>query len=152
LLGFLEFLKSFKEREMRERRMHNYFYTGSLDHSATSSLPGQPKLGFCYIQKFYKEHNKITLLNTKTHKISDSHKNLDTHPTRITLVDLKSHQANHPEAQEHPNLLVVVPSQPYMYSSSYSQDKMPPRSTKINQDLQSTSSNCVLQRENASQR
>jgi len=111
--------------------MHNYFYTGSLNHRATSSLPGQPKLGFCYIQKFYKQHNKITLLNTKTHKIFDSHKNLDTHPIRITLVDLKSHQANHPEAQEHPNLMVVVPSQPYMYSSSYSQDKMPPRSTKI---------------------
>jgi len=65
---------------------------------------------------------------------------------------MKSHQANHPEAQEHPNLMVVVPSTPYMCSSSYSQAKMPPKSTKINQDLQTMSSSCVLQRENASQR
>jgi len=36
-----------------------------------------------------------------------------------------------PEAQEQPNLMVALPSQPYMCSSSYSQAKMPPRSTKI---------------------
>jgi len=88
----------------------------------------------------------------KTHKIFDSHKNLEPQPTRITLADLKSHQANHPEAQEHPNLMVAVPSIPYMCSSSYLQAKMPPKSTKINQDLQTTSSSYVLQRENASQR
>ena len=76
-----------------------------------------------------------------------THKNLDTQPTRITLADLKSHQANHPKVQEHPNLMVVVLSQPYMCSSSYSQAKMPPRLTKINWDLQSTSSSCVLQKE-----
>jgi len=110
--------------------MHNCFYTSSLNHKATSSLRGQPEPDFHYIQKFYKSHTKITLLNNKTHKIFDSHKNLDTHPTRIILTDLKSHQANHPEAQEHPNLM-VAPSQPYMCSSSYSQAKMSPRSTKI---------------------
>jgi len=71
--------------------MHNCFYTGSLNRRATSSLPGQPEPGFHYIQKFYKSHPKITLLNNKTHKIFDSQKNLDTHPTRITLADLKSH-------------------------------------------------------------
>jgi len=91
LLGFLDFLKSFKESEMREREMHNCFYTGSLNHRVTSNLPGLPELGFHYIQKFYKSHNKITLLNNKSHKIFDSHKNLDTHPSRITLKDLKSH-------------------------------------------------------------
>jgi len=117
--------------EMREREMHNYFYTGSLNHRVTSSLPGQPESGFHYIQKFYKSHTKITLLNNKTHKISDSHKNLDTHPTIIKLTNLKSHQTNQPEAQEHPNLMVAIPSQPYMCSSSYSQAKMPQRSTKI---------------------
>jgi len=111
--------------------MHNYFYTGSLNHKATCSLSGQPEPDFHYIQKFYKSHTKITLLNNQTHKIFDSHKNLDTHPARITLTDLKSHQANQPEAQKHPKLMVVVPSQPYMCSSSYSQAKMPPRSTKI---------------------
>ena len=119
--------------EMRER-IAQFFYTGSLNHKVTSSLPGQPEPGFYYIQKFYKSYTKITLLNNKTHKIFDSHKNLDTHPTRITVADLKSHQANQPEAQEHPNLMVADPSQPYMCSSSYSQAKMPPRSTKINQD------------------
>jgi len=127
--------------EMRERELHNYFYTGSLNHRATSSLLGQPKSGFHYIQKFYKSHTKITLLNKETHKIFDSHKNLDTHPARITLTDLKSHQANQPEAQEHPNLMVTVPSQPYMCSSSYSQAKMPPRSS--NHELQL----CIAERE-----
>ena len=63
---------------MRERRRHSYFYIGSLNHRATSSLPGQPKSGFHYIQKFYKSNTKIILLNNKTHKIFDSHKNLDT--------------------------------------------------------------------------
>jgi len=123
---------------MRERELHNCFYT---------SLPGQPEHDFHYIQNFYKSHIKITLLNKETHKIFNSHKNLDTYPARIILIDLKSHQANQPEAQEHPNLMVVVPSQPYMCSSSYSQAKMPPRSTKINLDLQNTSCRCVLQRE-----
>jgi len=60
--------------EMRERELHNCFYIGSLNHRATSSLPGQPEPGFHYIQKFYKSHTKITLLNTKTHKIFDSQK------------------------------------------------------------------------------
>jgi len=77
--------------------MHNCFYTGSLNHRATSSLPRQLEPGFHYIQNFYKSNTKITLLNNKTHKIFDSHTNLDTHPTRITLADLKKHQANHPE-------------------------------------------------------
>jgi len=70
-------------------------------------------------------------LNKETHKTFDSHKNLDTHPARITLADLKSHQVNQPKQQEHPNLMVDVPCQPYMCSSSYSKAKMPPRSTKI---------------------
>jgi len=91
--------------------MHNCFYIGSLNHKATSCLPRQPEPCFHYIQKFYKLNTKITLLNNKTHKIYDSHKNLDTHAARITLTDLKSHQANQPEAQKHPNLMVVVPSQ-----------------------------------------
>jgi len=111
--------------------LHSCFYTSLLNHIATSSLLWQPEPGFHYIQKFYKSHTKITLLNKETHKIFDSHKNVDTYPARIILTNLKSHQANQLEAQEHPNLMVVVPSQPYMCSSSYSQAKMPPRSTKI---------------------
>jgi len=58
--------------EMRERELHNCFYTGSLNHRATSSLPGQPKPGFHYIQKFYKSNTKIKLLNKEPHKIFDS--------------------------------------------------------------------------------
>ena len=77
--------------EMRERELHSCFYIGSLNHKATSSLPGQPESSFHYIQKFYKSHTKITLLNKETHKIFDSHKNLDTHPARITLTNLKSY-------------------------------------------------------------
>jgi len=45
--------------------MHNCFYTGSLNHRATSNFPGQLEPGFHYIQKFYKSNTKITLLNTK---------------------------------------------------------------------------------------
>jgi len=77
--------------EIKERELHNCFYTGSLNHRATSSLLGQPDPGFHYIQKFYKSHTKITLLNKETHKIFDSYKNLGTHSARITLTDLKSH-------------------------------------------------------------
>jgi len=54
--------------------MHNYFYTGSLNCRATSSLLGQLEPGFHYVQKFYKSNSKITLLNNKTHKIFDSQK------------------------------------------------------------------------------
>jgi len=69
---------------MKERELHNCFYIGSLNHKATSSLPGQPKPSFHYIQKFYKSYTKITLLNKKNSRFL-THKNLDTNPTRITL-------------------------------------------------------------------
>jgi len=148
LLGFLEFLKSFKESEMREREIHNYFYIGSLNHRATSSLPGQPEPDFHYIQKFYKSHTKITLLNNKTHKIFDSQKSRHT-PYKNHTYRPKITLDKPTEAREHSNMMVVVPSQPYMCSSSYSQGKIPLRSSKINQDLQNTSFSCVLQRERA---
>ena len=95
--------------EMRERELLNYFYTGSLNHKATSNVSGQLEPGFHYFQKFYKSHTKITLLNKETHRIFDSQKS-STHPARITLTGLKSDQANQLEAQENPNLMVVVPS------------------------------------------
>jgi len=50
------FIKWFKMSGMRERELHNCFYNGSLNHRATSSLPGQPELGFYYIQKFCKSN------------------------------------------------------------------------------------------------
>ena len=86
--------------EMRERELHSCFYTGSLNHKATSSLLVQSEHGFHYVQKFYKSHTKITLLNKEAHNFFDSHKNLDIPPTGITLTDLKSHQANN---QRHKN-------------------------------------------------
>jgi len=63
--------------EMKKRELHSCFYTGSLNHKATSNLPGQLKPSFHYIQKVYKSHTKITLLNKETHKIFDSCKNQD---------------------------------------------------------------------------
>ena len=111
--------------------LHNCFYIGSLNQRATSKLLGAPKLGFNYILKFYKSRIKIRLLNKETRKIFNSHKNIDNYLARITLTDLKSHQAKELEAQEHPNLMVALRSQPYMCSSCYSQAKMPLRSTKI---------------------
>jgi len=80
--------------EIRERELHNCFYTSSLNQRATSSLPRQPEPDFHYIKKFYKSHTKITLLNKENYKIFNSHKNLNLHPARITLTDLKSHMAN----------------------------------------------------------
>jgi len=95
---------------MRERELHNCFYTGSLIHKATSSLSGQHELGFHYIQKFYKSNTKIRLLNNEPHKIFDS-QNLDNYLARITLTNLKSHQAKQLEGQEHPNMMVALLSQ-----------------------------------------
>jgi len=115
---------------MRERELHHIFYTSSLNHRATSSLPGQPKLGFYYIQKFYKSHTKIRLLNEETHKIFTSQKSRQlpckNHTYRPEITSGKQR-----EAEEHPNLMVALPSQPYMCSLSYSQAKMPLRSTKL---------------------
>ena len=64
--------------EMREIEMHNCFYIGSLNHRATYNLQGQPETSFHYIQKFYKSHTKITLLNKETHKIFCSQKSRHT--------------------------------------------------------------------------
>jgi len=41
-------------------------------------------------------------------------------PCKIHTYRPEITSGNQPEAQEHPNLMVVVPSQPYMCSSSYS--------------------------------
>jgi len=55
--------------EIKEKKLHNCFYTSSLNHKATTSLPEQPKHGFQYIQKFYKSYTNISLLNKETYKI-----------------------------------------------------------------------------------
>jgi len=56
--------------------LHSCFNTSSLNHRATSNLPGQHELDFHYIQKFYKLNTKI--LNKETHKIFDSQKSRHT--------------------------------------------------------------------------
>jgi len=43
---------------MREKGLDNCFYTGSLNHKATSNLPIQPESGFHYYKKFYKSQNR----------------------------------------------------------------------------------------------
>jgi len=86
---------------MRERELNICFYTGSLNHKATSNLPRQPEPGFHYVQKFYKSNSKFKLLNNEPYEIFDSHKNRDNYHARITLTDLKSHQANN---QRHKNI------------------------------------------------
>jgi len=92
---------------MKERELHSYFYTG-LNHRATSSLPGQPEFGFHYIQKFYKSHTKITLLNKETHKIFDSHKKFRLTPYKNPTYRLKIIWGKQPEAQEQQNLMVAL--------------------------------------------
>jgi len=116
---------------MKGRDWHKCFNIYSLNHKATSSLLGKLELGFHYIQKFYKSHTKITLLNKEKHQdfllIQKSKlqpcKN-HTHKPRTTL-------GKQPEAQELQNRMVALPSQPYTISSSFHQAKMPPISTKI---------------------
>jgi len=116
--------------EMRERELHNCFYTGLLNHKATSSLPRQPEPGFHYIQKFYKSNTKIRLLNKEPHNIFDSQNSRQlsskNHTYRPEITSGKQL-----EVQEHPNQMVALPSQPYMCSLSYSQAKIPSRTTKI---------------------
>jgi len=69
---------------MKGREWNNYFYTGSLNHKATSSLSGQPEPSFHYIKKFYKSFTKITLLNKETHQdytttLQESHSQTSNH-------------------------------------------------------------------------
>ena len=126
--------------EMREREMHSCFYTGSLNHRATSSLPGQYEPGFHYIQKFYKSHTKITLLNNKTHKIFGSHKNLDTHPARITnRHEITSGKPTRGARTSKPDGGCPYPTIHVFFKLLTSQN-----ASKINQDLQNTSCSCVL--------
>jgi len=101
---------------MKGGEWHNCFYTGSLNHKATFSLPGKLEPSFHYIQKFYKSHTKNTLLNKETHNIFDSQKSSlipcknNTHKPRIT-------PSKQPKTQEVQNLMVAHPSQPYTTSS-----------------------------------
>jgi len=116
---------------MRERELQSCFYIGSLNHKATSSFPGQPELGFHYIQKFYKSNTTIRLLNKETHKIFDSkqksrHTPCENHTYRLEITSGKPTRGIRTS-----KLDAGCPSQQYMCSSSYSQAKMPPRSTNI---------------------
>jgi len=79
--------------EIKERELHSCFYTNSLNHKVTSSLLGQPKPSFNYIQNFTNHTPRLHFWTKKLTRFL-THKNLDTHATRITLTDLKSHQAN----------------------------------------------------------
>jgi len=116
--------------EKKEKEWHNYFYIGSLNHKGTSNLPGQHEIDFHYIQKFYKSHTKITLLNKENTKILYSQKSRlqpcknHTHKPGIT-------PGTKQETHEIQNLMVALPSQPYTSYSSFYQAKMPPRSTNI---------------------
>jgi len=103
---------------MRERELHSCFNTSSLNHRATSSLRGQPEPGFHYIQQFYKSHTKIRLLNKETHKIFYSQKSRQL-PCKNHTYKPEITSGKQLEAQEHPNMMVTLPIQPYMCSPSY---------------------------------
>jgi len=49
---------------MKERKLDSCFYTGSLNHRATSSTQEQLEPYLHYYQKFYKPQTKITLLKS----------------------------------------------------------------------------------------
>jgi len=102
---------------MKERELHSCFYTSSLNHKATSSLPGQPKPSFNYIQKFYKSHMKVTLLNKETQDFWLTQKFTPT-PCKNHIYKLEITLDKQPEAQEQQNPMVTLPSQPHMCSSS----------------------------------
>jgi len=100
---------------MRKRELHNCFHTGSLNNRATSSSSGQLEPGFHYIQKFYKSNTKIRLLNKEPHKIFDSQKSRQLHCKNHTYRP-EITPGKQLEAQEHPNLMVALPGQPYICS------------------------------------
>ena len=125
--------------EMKERELHNCFYTYSLNHKATSSIPGQPEPSFHYIQKFYKSYTKITLLNKETHKIFDSQLPCKNHTYRPEITSGKTTRGTRTSK---PNGGSPKPTIHVFFKLLTSQ-----MAFKINQDLQSTRCNCVLQRE-----
>jgi len=86
---FKEIQNEWDEGE-RIAQLFLYWFTQSQSYI---QFTRQLEPGFHYIQKFYKLHTKIILLNKETQKTFYSHKNLDTHPARIIVIDLKSHQA-----------------------------------------------------------
>jgi len=57
-------LKNYAECRIRRFQSNNKL----LHTRVTSSLLGKPEPSFHYIQKFYKSHTKITLLNKETHQ------------------------------------------------------------------------------------
>jgi len=95
---------------MRERELHK----------ATSSLPRQLEPSFHYIQKFYKSNSNIRLLNKEPREIFYSHKKSRQLPCKNHTYRLEITSGKQPETQEHPNLMMALPSQPYMCSSNYS--------------------------------
>ena len=128
---------------MKEREMHSCFYTGSLNHRATSSLPGQPEFGFHYIQKFYKSNTKITLLNNKTHKIFVSQKSRHTpYKNHTCRPEITSSKPSRGTRTSKPDGGCPQPTIHVFFKLLTSRN-----ASKINQDLQNMSSSCVLQRE-----
>jgi len=114
-LVFLSFSSELKGWDEGKKMAQLFLFW--FNHIATYSLLGQPEPGFHYIQKFYKSHTKITLLNKETHIIFYSQKS--------SLTPYKNHTqrfgitlGKQPEAQELQNLMVALPSQPYTSSSS----------------------------------
>jgi len=61
---------------MKERELHNCFYTGSLNHRAISSLLGQAEPTFHYIQSFTNHTPRLHFWTKKLTRIL-THKNLD---------------------------------------------------------------------------
>jgi len=92
LLGFLEILMMNKTRK---RRSHTCFYTGSLNHRATFSLPRQHEPNFTLLSKVLQNHIKITLLNKANTKIFESHKNLIPSTVRNSLTYLESYREHY---------------------------------------------------------
>jgi len=104
---------------MKERELDNNFYIGSLNHRATSSLLRQPKSGFHNYQKFYKSQIKITLLNNRKHQDFLLTQKSQPQPCKTLIYRPGIKPGTQLEAQELLNLVMALPSQPYMSSSRF---------------------------------
>jgi len=61
-IDFLDFLEILMMNKMRESRSHTCFYIGSLNHKATSNLPGQHEPDFQLLSKVLQnQHIDLTV-------------------------------------------------------------------------------------------
>ena len=94
--------------EMKERDLHNCFYIDSLNYRATIQICTKV-LQIIHKDYTFKQRNSQDFLVTQKSRLT---------PCKNHAYRPKITSGTQPKAQEQPNLMVTLPSQPYMCSSS----------------------------------